>query len=659
MTLSRAYSMLDFKAIGDDAERVIEGVASTPTPDRMGDIVEPMGAKFALPMPLLWQHDARAPIGHVEFAKPTKTGIPFKARLTHPDAVDSPELKERLQMAWDSIKSRLVRAVSIGFRDLAHEVLNNGSWRFTEWEWLELSAVTIPANADCTINVIKSVDRESLAAAGLDVEPDTRREAPASRVRSKAVKAIIPTAPTEGKMKTIKEQIQTFEATRQAKAARQNELMTAAAEAGETLDAAQAEEYETLKAELKAIDDHLGRLQDMERVNLAAARPAAGESVGAASESRGAAPALGAVRVTSPVPKGIMFTRLIGAKYLAQQHHCPPWEIAKAKFSDTPEVEAILRSAISPGTTLDSTFAAPLVVLTNNVTGEFIELLRAKEIIGRIPGLARVPFNIQVPRGTTDPTAYWVGQGDVKPVSRSAFDSVSLGFAKIAGIVPMTEELMKFSSPAAELLVRDGLLAAIAYLSDRDFLDPSKAAVTGISPASVTNGVTPIAATGTTAAAFRTDFASLMETFGDANQDPAGIVIVMTPNQALNLGLMHNSLGNREFPNISMAGGFIEGFPVITSTNIASQGGSPTDGSNIIAINAPGVYLAEEGVTVDMSREASLQMDSAPDSPETASTVMVSLWQRNLVALKAERYITWAKKYSTSVGYISYAKYAA
>jgi HK97 family phage prohead protease len=174
--MDRAYSLLDIRSVNDD-QRMIEGIASTPTADRMGDIVEPMGAKFALPMPFLWQHNSDAPVGHVEFAKPAKNGIPFKATLIHPDAVDSATLKDRLQLAWDSMKTRLVRAVSIGFRDLAHEVMKDGGWRFTEWEWLELSAVTIPANAEATINTIKAFDAEQLAASGRELPVTERREA--------------------------------------------------------------------------------------------------------------------------------------------------------------------------------------------------------------------------------------------------------------------------------------------------------------------------------------------------------------------------------------------------------------------------------------------------------------------------------------------------
>src|SRR5690606_34220323 len=65
------------------------------------------------------------------------------------------------------LKAGLVRGLSIGFRGLDVEEIK-GSWslRFKEWEWLELSAVTIPANAEATIQAIKSIDSELRAASG-------------------------------------------------------------------------------------------------------------------------------------------------------------------------------------------------------------------------------------------------------------------------------------------------------------------------------------------------------------------------------------------------------------------------------------------------------------------------------------------------------------
>lgn len=165
--MDRAYSVLTVKSIDEQAEFVhISGIASTPAPDRMGDIVEPLGAKFTTPMPLLWQHQHDAPVGHVTFAQPTKAGIPFEARL--PRIAEAGRLKDRVDEAIHSLKYQLVSAVSIGFRAVggAVEQLKNGGLRFKEWEWLELSLVTIPANSQAVIQAVKSIDLEHLAAIG-------------------------------------------------------------------------------------------------------------------------------------------------------------------------------------------------------------------------------------------------------------------------------------------------------------------------------------------------------------------------------------------------------------------------------------------------------------------------------------------------------------
>jgi HK97 family phage prohead protease len=165
---SRAYSFITIKSI-DEAERIIEGIASTPTPDRMGDIVNPLGAQFSLPLPLLWQHDHSSPIGHVIDAKATKDGISFRAQLAQ--TMEPGALKDLLDFAWQSIKMKLVAAVSIGFRPLKYAFLSDGGIEFDEWEWYELSAVTIPAQADATITSIKSIDAGLRRAAGV-AEPE-------------------------------------------------------------------------------------------------------------------------------------------------------------------------------------------------------------------------------------------------------------------------------------------------------------------------------------------------------------------------------------------------------------------------------------------------------------------------------------------------------
>jgi HK97 family phage prohead protease len=159
----RAYSILAVKAVQED-QRTIRGTATTPTPDRLGDIVEPLGVKFKNPLPLLHQHQADQPVGTVRFDKPTKDGVDFEAKL--PRIEESGPLRDRVDTAWGEIKAGLVRGVSIGFRPIEFSFMDDGGIRFVETEVLELSLVTIPANQEATIQTVKSFDRAAPAASG-------------------------------------------------------------------------------------------------------------------------------------------------------------------------------------------------------------------------------------------------------------------------------------------------------------------------------------------------------------------------------------------------------------------------------------------------------------------------------------------------------------
>jgi phage head maturation protease len=158
MTDITGYSQLTITKANAEA-REFEGIASTPEIDRMGDSVDPKGATFVNPIPLLLAHDSTQPIGHAWLAPPTAAGIAFRAKIssmTEPDV-----LCQRLDLAWSSVKSGLMRGISIGFSGLKSERLDSGGRRFTKSEILELSLVVIPANAGATINAatIKHFDR--------------------------------------------------------------------------------------------------------------------------------------------------------------------------------------------------------------------------------------------------------------------------------------------------------------------------------------------------------------------------------------------------------------------------------------------------------------------------------------------------------------------
>lgn len=177
--MDRAYSLLTERSFSEnDKFVVVEGIASTPTPDRVDDVVDPMGAEFALPMKLLLQHDHDKPVGNMTFARPTPKGIPFRAEI--PRVTEPGKVKDRVDEAIHSLKYNLISAVSIGFRPLEIEHLKSGGIKFTRWLWYELSLVTIPANAEAVITAVKSLDRAYL------------QSAPGHRQVGSGVKLVVP-----------------------------------------------------------------------------------------------------------------------------------------------------------------------------------------------------------------------------------------------------------------------------------------------------------------------------------------------------------------------------------------------------------------------------------------------------------------------------------
>lgn len=163
--IQRAYGLIQVKA-SSDIGRTFTGIATTVSADRMGDIVESNGAQFKLPLPFLYQHDANSPVGWITNAKVGKSGIEVSGHIES-IADAPPTLRERLDVAWSELKNGLVRGLSIGFNPIEFNfIADSYGIHYTAWEWLELSMVTIPANADATIVTVKQFDARSRAASG-------------------------------------------------------------------------------------------------------------------------------------------------------------------------------------------------------------------------------------------------------------------------------------------------------------------------------------------------------------------------------------------------------------------------------------------------------------------------------------------------------------
>lgn len=486
----------------------------------------------------------------------------------------------------------------------------------------------------------------------------------------------------------ISEQLKALQNERAAKVARMKEIQEKAASENRNKDAAEGEEFETLETEIKAIDRELKDLRSLEKLSVAQARTVGEEQEdptdvdpdepGGANRQRGrsdtgnggAAPGAGphvqTMHLRQKLAPGILFARYVKCIGAAKGDATQAENFAKLHYPDTPQIREVIKAgliggnvgsilqkaAVAGATPTDATWAGPLMQYTQ-FAGDFINYLRPLTILGKfgtgnVPGLRAVPFNIHIRGQTSGGSGYWVGAGKAKPLTKADFSDVYLGFAKVANIAVLTEELLRFSNPSAEVLVRDMLGEALIARLDTDFVDPAKAAVANTSPASITNGVVADHSSGVTAAHVREDIATAMTHFITANIAPTSLVWIMPATIAMKLSLLRNAFGQKEFPDINVNGGSLEGVPVIPSQYVPSY----TAGALVILASAQDIWLADDGaVTVDASREASLEMSDAPtNTPDTpTATSLVSMFQTNSVALRAERYINWQKRRTAAV----------
>jgi hypothetical protein len=464
------------------------------------------------------------------------------------------------------------------------------------------------------------------------------------------------------------EQISAFETKRAALVAANAAIMEKAAEAGATLDAEQKETYDGNSADIKEIDEHLTRLGDAQKAAIASAVPVAGANADEGSKTRGGERIQ--VKAQPKLEPGIGLARLVKCYGMAKGDMNQASRIAGIRYGEQSEAFGLLKgladrgfmaiekAEVPAGSTLADSWAEDLVGDTTSAFADFVEYLRPQTILGKfgnngIPSLRRVPFRTPLISQTGGGAGYWVGEGKAKPLTSFDFARTTLEPLKVANICVLTDEVIRSSSPSAEAIVRDQLVEALKARLDIDFIDPTKTASAGVSPASITNAAANGAASGTgDADDVRADIRSLLNSYIAANNPPSTGVLIMRSGTALALSMMVNALGQSEFNGIGMNGGTLLGIPVITSEHVPS--------GIVVMVNASDVYLADDGgFRLDMSREASVEMldssltgDSVGVVPGTAAST-VSLWQTNSVGFLAERTINWSARRTTAVAYLS------
>ena len=417
--------------------------------------------------------------------------------------------------------------------------------------------------------------------------------------------------------------------------------LSKSAEAGSTPDEATEAEIQAIEKDIAALNVNIERTKKQiaaAEEAAATATPVAGQTEAQAKATAEGKEEVPRIQVESNLPKGIGFAQYARAKLAAaleakKGHYIAPVDMAKQLgFGD--EVQDLVTKA-TLGTTTDAGFAASLVT-ENRLVGEFVDMLRAATVFDQLTGFRNVPFNSKIPSQLTGGTAAWVGEGAPKPLTNPTYGEVEIKEHKLAAITVYTQELMRRSDPAVDILVRDDLIEASKTLIDNTFLGAG--AATAVRPAGVLNGVTATPNTGTTAANYEADLLALVNSFVAANLSLDGSYFVMSETRAAQISLLRDALGNTYFQGMALRGTrTLMGIPVITSQTV---------GDKIILVKTSEILLAQDGgVDVSYSDQATLV-----DGGTTHH-----LWQENKFAVRVEKFITWAKRRPIAAVFLDYS----
>lgn len=444
---------------------------------------------------------------------------------------------------------------------------------------------------------------------------------------------------------TLQEHIDAIKATINDRMKKMSDIMTKAAkDNGSTPEGADEEAIKGYESEIKNLEANLARLEKIQKSQVDL--PSTTVPVEGGTSEKGLNSTQGkktVVETGSNLPKGHGLAMIVRAKVASQQLAKNHSEYVSAsdllKSWNAPEHVQNVAKAVA-GTTASTEYSA--LVQTQNLVNEFMDVMRPQTIIGRIKGFREVPFNITVPTKTSGSIVNWVGEGQKKPVTNLVIGKTSLSFAKIAGIVPFSDELGKFSDPKVDAMVMQDLSDSITGFSDAQFLLPTKVE-SGESPASILNGVTPITAAGLTIDNFRSDLRKLRGKFIAGNVSLTGCYYIMSETMASFMSDLIDALGNPVYRGMDAPVGekTLKGLPVVESESAGA----------IIALIKPSeILLADDGgIDLSISSEATLDYNDGTDD------VSLNLWQQNMVAVRAERYVRWKKRHALAAAWIDYS----
>lgn len=262
-----------------------------------------------------------------------------------------------------------------------------------------------------------------------------------------------------------------------------------------------------------------------------------------------------------------------------------------------------LACAMESSSFADGGFLVPVVYVP-----DLIELLRAESVIRRMAGLRTPPLvngNLTLPKQTGGASAYYIGEGENIPPSQATGGQRKWTAKKLVALVPVSNDLLRRSSPSADQMIRQDLVSCMALAEDLAFIrgtgtgnGPKGLRYWALSAAVHTMTATPTFITATT------DSSKMLLSLANNNvqlRSPYWLFAPRTKQWLADQRVGSSADGNFAFPEIAQ--GNWRGVPYLVSNQIPIN--LSTNQSEVYLVEATDIVLAdEEQFRIEASSEA-------------------------------------------------------
>jgi len=294
-----------------------------------------------------------------------------------------------------------------------------------------------------------------------------------------------------------------------------------------------------------------------------------------------------------------------------------------------PRIQEVLKAAIEYGSTTN--WASNLVAY-QQLQDAFLASLRNISIFdSALPFMPRVLPRTQISVVSGGATGSTVYEASVKLVSKLTLSASQVTEQKTTAICAVTKELLRVTNGG---LFADELGRAVAAEIDRAFI------------AKISTGILPITSNGGTSIAVLQDLATAIA--GLSLDASSKVFIAVSPDICKAWAFKTTNTGELLFPQMTINGGEIGGAIVFPTDGVTGQ---------IVCFDSRQIAASANTLELDISKDASVQMDFAPDSPATGSTPHVSFWQLNVSGVKIVRWWSAERLRSTAISIIGNVSY--